>query len=67
MGIPWPVDTMGVSAGSHATSSQKDRLGKGGKPMTRFQGPTRGQNTNDEDDADDDNDDDDDDNDVGRG
>ena len=27
-GIPWPVDNMGVPAGSHATPSQKKRLGK---------------------------------------
>ena len=64
-GIPWPVDTMDVSAGSHATLSQKDRLRKGGRPMTRFQGPTRGQNTNDDDDDDDDDADDDDGDDVG--
>ena len=29
-GIPWSVDTMGVSAGSHATSSQKIDWEKGG-------------------------------------
>ena len=29
-GIPWPIHTTGVPAESHATPSQKKRLGKGG-------------------------------------
>src|SRR2546425_13126678 len=37
-GIPRPVDTMGVPAGSHATPSQKKRLGKMMRPRTRCQG-----------------------------
>src|SRR3989442_1618221 len=28
-GITWPVDTIGIPAKSHATPSQKKRLGKG--------------------------------------
>ena len=51
-GKPWPVDTIGVSAGSHATPIQKKRLGKRERPSTRCQGPARGQNTNDDDDDD---------------
>src|SRR3989442_912993 len=47
--ILWPVYIMGVSAGSHATPSQKERLGKRERPWIRFQGPAQGQNTNDDD------------------
>ena len=47
-GIPRPVDTMGVPAGSHATPSQKKRLGKRVRPRTRCQGSAREQNTNDD-------------------
>src|SRR2546425_9470023 len=49
-GIPWRVDTMDVPAGSHATPSQKNRLGKMERPRTRRQGPARGHNSNDNDD-----------------
>src|SRR2546425_585296 len=50
---PWVSvhrDTMGVPVGSHATPSQKKRLGKRERPRTRCQGPARRQNTNDDDD-----------------
>src|SRR5437867_2830644 len=42
--IPWPVDTIGLSAGYHATPSQKNRQGKRERPRTGCQGPARGQN-----------------------
>src|SRR5438876_403954 len=29
VGIPWPIDIMGLSAGSHATSAKKGNWGKG--------------------------------------
>ena len=57
-GIPWPVDNMGVPARSNTTFSQKKRLGKRERTMTRFQGPARVQNTSDDDDDDDDDSDD---------
>src|SRR3989442_884149 len=51
-GHPWPVDTIGVPVGSHATPSQNKRLRKRERPRTRCQGPAQRQNTNNHDDND---------------
>src|SRR5437867_4093699 len=42
------IGTMGVPARSHATPSQKNRLGKRGRLKIRCPGPARRQNTNEE-------------------
>src|SRR6059036_390571 len=47
-GIPRPIHTTGVPAESHATPSQKKRLGKG-RGHGRCQQSARGENTNDDD------------------